>query len=135
MVRARLALLALGGSLLLTSGCSTCRQDECTTSHGWFSRFRLASRTTSAPCECEGGMPATGMPMMPGDGPVMMPPSGCATPPSTFPMAPTFPGNPPPPTIITNPPPGMQPPINGQPPRIVPVPQAPQATPMPYSPQ
>ena len=109
MVRARLALLALGGSLLLTSGCSLFDNNrECSTGTGsWFSRFRLASRNghgTSVPCECEGGALVSH-----GEGPVVVPPN-------TF-VAPV-------PGLVT-------PPANQQPPRIIPVPQA---NPMPYTP-
>ena len=116
MVRARLASLALAGSLLLSSGCVSMHpEDECHNG-GWFSRFRLASRTTApqAPCDCEGGVPQ-------GDGAVMVPPNSYV--PNGFP-----------PNTFVAPPPGVMtvPPGTTQPPRIVPVPQA---SPMPYSPQ
>jgi hypothetical protein len=109
MVRARLASLALSSSLLLSSGCASWHQDECHNG-GWFSRFRLASRTTAPACECEGGM-------APG-GDMVVPPNAFV-PPSAF--------VPPPPAVMTNPPGAAQPP------RIIPVPQ--QATPIPYNPQ
>ena len=93
MFRARLAFLALASSLLSTVGCTSMHENECANG-GWFSRFRLASRTTSAPCECEGGAPVAG-----GDGSVMVPPN-TFVPPGAF--------APPPPTVMTNPP-GAQP--------------------------
>ena len=123
MVRARLAFLALAGSLLMTCGCVTTQQNECT-SGGWFNRYRLASRTTPAPCECEGGMPITH-----GDGGMMVPPSTFVPPNAFMPPNGYVPPNAiaaPPPMIMTNPP-GAQ-----QAPRIVPIPQA---SPMPYTPQ
>ena len=95
MVRAHPAFLALASSLLLTCGCASMHENECA-SGGWFSRFRLASRTTAAPCDCEGGAPVGA-----GDGSVMVPPNAFV-PPGAF--------APPPPTIITNPPGATQPP-------------------------
>ena len=110
----RPAFLILASSVLLSCGCISMHDRECASScpsGGWFSRFRLASRTTSAPCECEGAMPVAG-------GDVVVPPTAMM-PPGAYPT----PG----PAIMTNPP------AAAQPPRIVPVPQ--QAVPMPYTPQ
>jgi hypothetical protein len=116
MVRARLAFLTLASSLFLTSGCASTSTSECST--GWLSRFRLAShtKTTAAPCECQGGMPMTA-----GDGTVVVPPNAFV-PPTGFAAPPPNGFAAPPPTIINTP---------GQPPRIIPVPQA---NPMPYTP-
>ena len=111
MVPARLKFLTLAGSLLITCGCAATHPTECS-SGGWFSRFRLASRTTGAACECENG----GLSYPGGDGSVVVPPNAFV-PPNGFAA--------PPPMILTNPP-GV-----GQPPRIAPIPQA---SPMPYSP-
>jgi hypothetical protein len=105
MVRAHPAFLALASSLLLTGGCASMHENECA-SGGWFSRFRLVSRTTTgSPCDCEGGAPVGA-----GDGSVMVPPNAFV-PPGAF--------APPPPTIISNPPGATQPP---------------QAYPTPYAP-
>jgi hypothetical protein len=106
MVRARLAFLALASSLLVTSGCASTCENECHT--GWFSRFRLASRTSAHACECEGAMPA-------GADSTMVVPPNAFVPPSAF-VAP-------PPALIANPAPGAV-----QPPRVIP-----QAQPVPYT--
>jgi hypothetical protein len=112
MVRARLKFLALAGGLLLSTGCCATHTSECCDS-GWFSRFHLASRKTAAPCECQtAGMSYSGT-----DGSIVVPPNAFV-PPTTY----TGPA----PTVITNPP------LPGQAPRIVPVPQ--QANPVPYTP-
>jgi hypothetical protein len=111
MVRARLAFLSLASSLLLSSGCASLHHDECHNG-GWFSRFRLTSRTAGSHCECEGAMPA-------GADTTVIPPNAFV-PPSAYPAAGTFVA--PPPTIMTNPPGAAQPP------RIIP-----QAQPVPYT--
>jgi hypothetical protein len=108
MVRARLAFLSLASSLLLTSGCTSTSMCENECHSGWFSRFRLASRTSAPACECEGGMPVSR------DGTMVVPPNAFV-PPSGFAA--------PPPALITNPAPGAV-----QPPRIIP-----QAQPVPYT--
>ena len=113
MSSARLAFFTLAGGLLAITGCASVHDNECHTS-GWFNRFHLTSRTTGAPCDCEGGMPMTSS-----DGTMVMPPNA-VIPPGAFAA---------PPTIMTNPP--MAP--GNQPPRIVPIPQ--QANPVPYTPQ
>ena len=115
MVRARLASLALAGSLLFVAGCEMCQRDPCDTgggcfaSHGgWFSKFRLASRNNAPECCGEGAVISGGTVhhgMIQGEGPALISPDAFITNPSSVP--------------------------NGKPPRIVPIPQA---NPMPYTP-
>ncbi len=116
MNRARLAFFTLAGSLLTITGCAS-MHDDCQTG-GWFQRYHLASRTTGAPCDCEGGGMA--MPMT-SDGTMVIPPNAIL-PPGGFTA--------PPPAIMTNPPPI---PGTNQPPRIESIPQQ-QASPVPYTP-
>jgi hypothetical protein len=115
MVRARLAYLALAGSLLWTSGCGF-THDECHNG-GWFSRFRLTSHSSHPACDCDSAAMA-----FPGADSVVVPPNALMPPNTLVP-----PGGfvAPPPTLTT-------PPAVGRPPRITPIPQA---NPTPYAPQ